>query len=420
MPRRTLSSETPTPAFTPQASTVSIKEQYNVQTEVMGTSLGTEHDFHDDIDDNPLRLQDSFIEKHVKPNVGIFLLIISQFFNSLMVVSTKVLETNPDASTHIKPLQILFVRMFITYAGTLIYMFLNKATVEYAPFGDPKVRKWLLFRGSCGFFGVFGMYYALMYLSISDAVLITFLSPSLTILLAWLILRERITYWEVLGSTVSFLGVFLIIRPPFLFGDSFADNGDNDSVVESSNPKQRLIASLIALWGSLCSSAVYIIIRFIGKRAHAIINVAYFSLTTLIISSIGLVCIPSMKFEIPHTKLEWILFINLGISGFISQLLLTLGIQKERAGRGSLVEYTKLIYSLFWDVSLYNHWPSIWSWSGMFVIVGSTIFALKFKPSQPEDTSISGTSPNTKDPESSLGSEELELEDFIIGDENSE
>ena len=415
MTRKTMSSQTPTP----MPSTVSIKDDYHVQTRSLDSPLGTSDDHDFAIDNHPLRIQDSFIEKHIKPNMGIILLIIAQFFNSLMVVSTKILETNPDASTHIKPLQILLVRMFITYAGTLIYMQLNKATVKHAPFGDPKVRKYLVMRGSCGFFGVFGMYFALMYLSISDAVLITFLSPTLTILLAWVVLREKINRWEVLGSIVSFVGVVLIIRPPFLFGVNANGTADSDGVVESSNPAERLLATMVALWGALCGSGVYIIIRFIGKRAHAIINVSYFSLITFLISAVGVVFIPSMKFQIPHTKLEWLLFANLGISGFIFQLMLTLGIQKERAGRGSLVGYTQLIYSIFWDVSLYHHWPPIWSWAGMIIIIGSTIFVLKFKSPSDEDEDSDLSSSAAKDPESQtpeLPEEELEMDDFNIDD----
>jgi len=408
-----MSSETPTP----KPSTVSIKDDYHVHTRSLNSPLQSSSDPDFTIDNHPLRIQDSFIEKHVKPNTGIILLIIAQFFNSLMVVSTKILETNPNSGTHIKPLQILLVRMLITWIGTLIYMQFNKATVKHAPFGDPAVRKYLVLRGSCGFFGVFGMYFALMYLSISDAVLITFLSPTLTILLAWVVLREKINRWEVLGSMVSFIGVVLIIRPPFLFGSNINSNSDINNVVETSNPSDRLMATMVALWGALCGSGVYIIIRFIGKRAHAIINVSYFSLTTLIISTIGVVFIPSMHFQIPHTKLEWLLFTNLGICGFIFQLMLTLGIQKERAGRGSLVGYTQLIYSIFWDVSLYRHWPPIWSWAGMVIIIGSTIFVLKFKSPSDDDGDCDLSTSAAKDPESLQNPDEaLEMDDFNIDD----
>lgn len=321
------------------------------------------------------RRQFTFKERYVDPNMGLLLLVASYFFSSLMVVSTKVLETNPNTDTRIKPLQILVVRMAITYVGTLIYMYLYRESISYVPFGDPSIRKWLILRGFMGFFSVFGTYFSLMYISISDSVLITFLEPSLIIILAWLILREKVQRMEFVGCFVSLVGVVVIVRPPFLFGTPETV----DTVVESSNPRERLIATLVALWGAFGMASVYIIIRFIGDRAHAIMNVSYFSLVTLVIALIGIIFIPSMKFQMPHNLKEWLLFLNLGISGFCHQLLLTLGIQRERAGRGSLITYTQLIYALLWDIILYNHLPAFWSWCGMVLIIGSTLYVVKIK-----------------------------------------
>ena len=204
------------------------------------------------VDGNETTMQ-RISKDYLKPNIGLVLLTVSYFFNSAMVVSTKVLENDPDDIANdrqIKPLQILLVRMVITYIGTLIYMYINKSTISDVPFGKPEVRKWLVLRGCTGFFGVFGMYYSLMYLTISDAVLITFLAPSLTIFLSWVILRERFTKVEALGSLISLLGVVLIVRPSFLFGTPELTDSSSQ-IVESSDPKSRLIATLVGLWGVL-------------------------------------------------------------------------------------------------------------------------------------------------------------------------
>lgn len=325
---------------------------------------------------------EQFKVKYIEPNHGLLLLTVSHFFHSLMVVSTKLLETDPTILSEITPLQILVIRMSITYLGTLIYMFYYKSEIKYVPFGDPAIRKWLILRGCMGFFGVFGTYFAVMYLSISDAVLISFLAPSLTIILAWVVLKERVHTFEFIGGLVSLLGVILIVRPPFLFGSS--GESSDISKGESQNPKERLLATTVALFGVIGLSSVYVLIRFIGNRAHAIMNVSYFSLIALTISGLGIILIPSMRLQIPQTSKEWFLYTVLGISGFAHQLLLTFGIQMERAGRGSLIAYTQLIYAIIWDVTLYHHWPSIWSWCGMFVIIGSTLYVIKLRSNMEE------------------------------------
>ncbi|SCU83485.1 LAFA_0D03884g1_1 [Lachancea sp. 'fantastica'] len=319
--------------------------------------------------------------EYLKPNIGLVYLLTANLFNSAMVVSTKLLETDQTLEKPITPLQILVVRMFITYVGTVIYMYWNRSKIEHVPWGPPEMRKWLILRGCTGFFGVFGMYYSLMYLSVPDATVITFLGPSITGVLAWMVLHERYTKVEATGALVSLFGVVMIVRPSFLLGDSTPQN--TSDVVESNDPQERLVATLVALLGVLGAANVYIIIRYIGNRAHAIMSVSYFALIACIVSFLGICTIPSMTFQIPQSRKQWFLFSLIGLSGFFMQLLLTMGIQKERAGRGAFMSYSQVIYALIWDLLIWHHLPGFWSWCGMFIIIGSAVCVIKHKP-QPE------------------------------------
>lgn len=51
--------------------------------------------------------------------------------------------------------------------------------VEHPYFGPPGVRILLCLRGIVGAFGLYGVYFSLRYLSLSDATVLTFLSPVL-------------------------------------------------------------------------------------------------------------------------------------------------------------------------------------------------------------------------------------------------
>ncbi|CEP62835.1 uncharacterized protein LALA0_S06e04918g [Lachancea lanzarotensis] len=332
-------------------------------------------------------VMDDYVEKnrfqrlsneYLKPNIGLIYLLTANLFNSAMVVSTKLLETDQTLEEPITPLQILVVRMFITYVGTVIYMYWNRSKIEHVPWGPPEMRKWFILRGCTGFFGVFGMYYSLMYLSVPDATVITFLGPSITGVLAWMVLHERYTKVEAIGALVSLLGVVMIVRPSFLLGSSTPEK--TSDVVESNDPQERLVATLIALLGVLGSANVYIIIRYIGNRAHAIMTVSYFALICCIVSFVGICTIPWMTFQVPQTGRQWLLFSIIGLSGFFMQLLLTMGIQRERAGRGAFMSYSQVIYALIWDLLIWDHLPGFWSWAGMFIIIGSAVCVIKYKP----------------------------------------
>jgi len=55
-----------------------------------------------------------------------------------MIVACKLLETDGDPESRIHPLQILFVRMIITYIACVIYLKTRK--IEDAPFGPREIR----------------------------------------------------------------------------------------------------------------------------------------------------------------------------------------------------------------------------------------------------------------------------------------
>lgn len=126
-------------------------------------------------------------------NKGLILVAISQLFGVMMNVTTRLLEMDGQHGSGLHPFQvgsirlclfhlvcpterlaqILFARMTGTLILTSVYQWLAK--VEHAPFGPRSVWGLLVARGVGGFFGVYGMYYSLQYLPLSDATVITFL-----------------------------------------------------------------------------------------------------------------------------------------------------------------------------------------------------------------------------------------------------
>jgi hypothetical protein len=84
-------------------------------------------------------------------NRGVALVLLSQFFGSLMSVATRLLEISDVNGEAMSPFQILLARMSITSTCCLLYMWWAK--VEDGPFGKKDVRHLLVIRGLCGFFG---------------------------------------------------------------------------------------------------------------------------------------------------------------------------------------------------------------------------------------------------------------------------
>jgi drug/metabolite transporter (DMT)-like permease len=222
--------------------------------------------------------------------------------------------------------KILFARMSITVVLSSLYMWYTKT--PHFPFGHREVRWLLVARGLGGFWGVFGMYYSLIYLPLADATVITFLAPSLTCYVCSLLLKEKFTRIDKIGSLISLVGVVFIARPTSLFFSSSDAppasgntevTGSNSTVVipDASNydnvtPAERLAAVGIALVGVGGSVIAYTTIRWIGKRAHPLISVNYFATWCTIVSIVAQLTLPGIGFLLPADAKEWGYLIFLG------------------------------------------------------------------------------------------------------------
>ncbi|KAJ3900610.1 integral membrane protein DUF6 [Lentinula edodes] len=346
-------------------------------------------------------------------NVGLLLIVTAQAFLALVNVAVKKLNTiDPPVPTF----ELIFIRMATTYVFSIAYM---KYTAVESPFLGPKgVRFLLMFRGFSGFFGVFGIYFSLKFLSLSDATVLTFLSPLCTAVAGALFLGETVGRKEIFAGLFSLIGVIFIARPTSLFGHhgpsldgtALSMNSTNASSVlihgmsiknatsflnstlndlhatqtiasPSATPTQRLIAVGVSLLGVLGSTGAYTSIRAIGKRAHALHSMVAFSGYSVIVSAIGL-AVTHTPVVIPTSPIWLLLLLEIGVFGFCAQIFLTLGLQRETASRGTLAIYTLIVFTSLLDRIFFHSAPSLLSVLGTLIIVGSALWVIVTKKNQ--------------------------------------
>ena len=332
-------------------------------------------------------------ERFWQRNRGLWLVALSQLFGALMNVTTRLLELEGDG---MDPFQILFARMGITMVLCCFYMWYT--SIPYFPFGQRGVRSLLVARGMTGFFGIFGMYYSLQYLPIADCTVITFLAPGVASLICWVLLGEKFTRVEQVGTIVSLLGVVLIARPTSFFHMSepaaetaaavaaAASNStgiaDHDFHHPDPNPGQRISAIGVALLGVLGSAGAFTTIRWIGKRAHPLISVNYFATWCTIVSTVVLTARSSVsadspiygEFKLPSSFRQWAMLFALGTCGFIMQFMLTAGLSHEKGNRANNMVYTQMLFALLFDRFFFGTVPGGWSLVGSAMILGSAVY----------------------------------------------
>ncbi|MCJ1389262.1 hypothetical protein MMC18_002118 [Xylographa bjoerkii] len=318
-------------------------------------------------------------------NKGLALVLISQLFGGLMNVATRLLEGGNDA---LSPFQILFARMSITAALCYLYMWWTK--VKHAPLGKREVRWLLVVRGLTGFFGVYGIYYTLIYLPIAEATVITFIAPIISCAICSVLLKEPFTRIEQIAGVVSLVGVVMIAQPSSFFpghtsapatiapdGISTPPTNTTTSIIGSNGvreatPSQRLTAVAVGLLGAAGAAGAFTTIRWIGQRAHPLISVNYFA-TWCTLVSIASFFVPGVDFRLPASVRDWSLLFFLGICGFVAQFLLTAGLAHEKSSRATQMVYTQMLFALACDKIFWNTSPGWWSIAGSLLIIASAL-----------------------------------------------
>ncbi|EKD16612.1 uncharacterized protein L3040_001355 [Drepanopeziza brunnea f. sp. 'multigermtubi'] len=334
---------------------------------------------------------------HWAQNKGLFLVTFSQLFGALMNVATRLLELEGEG---MDPFQILFARQGLTAIFCTAWMWYGK--VPGFPLGNKGTRGLLVVRSVTGFFGIFGIYYSLQYLPVADAVVLTFLAPSVASYGCHIFLKEPFPRSAQYASLISLLGVVLIARPTSFFTTSGAAETisirSNATVsTEPTDPAsfpiptsgQRLSAVGVAMIGVLGSAGAFTSIRWIGSRAHALLSVNYFSVYCTIISALALslsrpLHISDLHFALPTGVRQWSMLIFLGICGFIMQYLLTRGLAAGGRGNGARAQnmiYTNMLYALALDKLVFGQSPGWWSLAGSGLILGSAVYVAARKGS---------------------------------------
>lgn len=286
--------------------------------------------------------------------------------------------------------------MSITAIASYLYMFWAQVP---APFGTRPVLHLLIIRAMCGFMGVYGLYYSVQYLELSEATVITFLAPIMTCYACSLLIPgETFNRRQQLAAVVSLVGVVLIARP---FAKFNQDTGpDEEESPDNTDSYHHILATIVAFVGVIGAAGAYTSIRMIGRRAHPLVSVTYFSSVTTIISLLAMAVLPGVPFRLPHTPTEWALLSGLGVCGFLLQFLLTAGLSyvppanvvSAKSGKGSgsgtratSMVYTQMLFALFYDKVVWGSTLSPVSWAGSVLILACAVYVATMREERSEE-----------------------------------
>ena len=208
-----------------------------------------------------------------------------------------------------------------------------------------------ILRGLAGSCGMFANFVALAYLPLSDAVVIGYAGPLLTVILAAILLRETVRAYRWSAVGIGFAGVLVMLFPYLELGRTGAAG-------------VYLTGAAFALGAAGCNALSMIQVRRMTSSETIGSIVFYFSIMTTVIGGATIV----FGWTKPGLG-ELGLLVVIGVLGGIGQILQTLSCKHADASVVAAFDYTSMIWAFLLGWMFFGQLP------GPSIVVGGAIIA---------------------------------------------
>ncbi len=187
---------------------------------------------------------------------------------------------------------------------------------------------------------------AMTMLPLAEATTIGFASPIFATLLAALVLKEATGRFRWAAILIGFIGIMIAVRP--------------------SGQAIPLPGAITALIGAFLTACVAIQLRRMTRSENTGAIVFWFSLTSMLPLGIAM-----LFFGKAHDSYAWSLIAGLSVSGAIAQILLTSSLRHAPVAAILTMDYSALIWSIFFGYFIFADVPGHNVWVGAPIVVGA-------------------------------------------------
>lgn len=198
-------------------------------------------------------------------------------------------------------------------------------------------------RSIVGLAAMYGFFYAIAHLKLSNAMVFTYSSPIFIPLIAWLFLKEKVTTAMLCAAGLGFIGVFCVAKP---------DQGLLNWI------------SIVGISSSLLASMAFVTVRALTQTEPPERIVFYFCLIGSLLS-----VIPMFWVWRPYHLHELFFLIAAGVLANVSQIFMSHAYRLAPAGQIAPVNYIAIIFAGIWGFLLWNEVPDLYSVIGFGIIL---------------------------------------------------
>lgn len=216
----------------------------------------------------------------------------------------------------------------------------------------------MLVRAIAGTLGILCNFYAVDHLILSDASILNKMSPFFAIVFSMIILKEKLSVFQIGAVSVAFLGAMLVVKPSF----------SNDN----------LLASCLGMLGGIGAGLAYTAVRYLGTHGvNGSLIVAFFS---------GFSCAFTLPFLIFNyhsmsaLQLTYLLLAGLAAAG--GQFSITAAYSYAPAKEISVYDYSQIIFAAALGAVFFGDRPDILSLTGYLIIIAVAVANFKYSQSK--------------------------------------
>ena len=278
-------------------------------------------------------------------------MFVSAFSFALMNIFIKLLS-------HLPSMEVVFFRCIVSGLACLIALRGQKVNL----WGNNRLL--LFLRGASGKTALFCFFTTLQNVPLASGVTLSYLSPIFTAILAIFILGEKVKGLQWIFYAISFSGVFFI------------------KGFDSNFPTIYFITGISA---AFFSGVAYNLVRSLKETEHPLVIVFQFQVVGIIAGLIYIV----FDWKTP-VGVDWIYLAATGVLTQMGQVYLTKALQAEAVGQVSIINYTGILYAIFFGWLIFQETLTFQTLIGIVLVIGGVILSIIYNKRQPvlveEDT----------------------------------
>lgn len=218
--------------------------------------------------------------------------------------------------------------------------------------------KYLLIRSAAGLAGVFGNFYALDKIELSNASMLNKMSPFFALVFSAIFIKEKVKPKQAVAIAVAFIGALFIIKPTF-------SNAD-------------LLASLAGFAGGMAAGGAYTCVRWLGiKGENGRLIVLFFSVFSCVFT------VPYLIFDYHYmTAFQWFALLMAGVFAAGGQFAITAAYTHAPSREISVYDYSQIIFAAVVGFFVFGDIPDVWSFVGYFIIIAMAVWMFVYNNRQ--------------------------------------